>query len=211
MRIAAVSQVEMTVDPVRASAQILWKTTRLQAICLVAASIAGMLGVIYPVFLIGADAAASPQVINTIAEHLGSTLLLCAGVTIGLLLLAVPLRAGLARLGGAGTVRLVDGRVHVARNGLLSGEQWSAPMSEFCGVTHHIRATLSGARHEIILVHPEPSKDVLLNLASRHPQEGSAFYADLLGVPEIAPRTLYLRRRPAPPASCTAISSARAA
>lgn len=211
MRIAAVSHVEMTVDPVRASAEILWKTTRLQAIGLVAISVAGMCGLIYPVLLIGVDATASPQVVQAIADRIGSTLLLASGVIIGLVMLYFPLRAGLARLGGAGTARLIDGSVQVERQGLLGREQWTAQLKDFCGVTHHIRATLSGPRHEIILVHPEPNRDVLLNLAPRHPQEGAAYYADLLGLQEVQPRTLYQRRRPAPTPPSTSQVTARAA
>jgi hypothetical protein len=198
MRIAAVSHVEMTVDPVRSSAEILWKTTRLQALLLVTASIAGMAGLIYPIFLIGADAATSPQVMETMGLHIGSTILLTAGVLLGLLVLYFPLRAGLARLGGAGKAKLIDGHVQVERQGIMSREQWTVPLTEYCGVTHHIRATLSGPRHEIILVHPEPNRDVLLNLAARHPQEGATYYAELLGLQEVQPRTLYQRRRPVP-------------
>lgn len=198
MRIAAVSQVEMTVDPAQASAKILWKTTRFQAYCLIATSVAGMVGLLYPVLLIGADAIAHPQVVQTIAEHAGATTLLMTGIILGLTLLYFPLRSGLARLGGAGVVRLQDGQVHVERQGLLGRQQWSAPLKAYCGVTHHIRATLSGPRHEIILVHPDPAKDVLLNLAPRHPQEGAAYYGELLGLPEVQPRTLYQRQRTAP-------------
>lgn len=198
MRIAAVSHVEMTVDQTQASAKIQLKTTWLQAVLLIGVSLTGMACLIYPLALIAHDAVVNPQVVHPIAENLGSTLLLGAGFLVGLALLTVPLRFGIARLGAAATVQLANGLVQVQRQGVLGLQTWAAPLSQYCGVTHHIRATLSGPRHEIILVHTEPAKDVLLSLGHRHPQEGAAYYADLLGVGEVQPRTLYQRRRAAP-------------
>jgi hypothetical protein len=198
MRIAAISGVEMTVDPVRASAEFSLSTRKLQAGLLVGMSLGAMLGLLLPVGLIATDALANPAVLNSLAEHPGSAALLSAGIILGLGLLTFPLRAGLARLSSSGRVEMADGQVKVERTGLFARERWSAPLSEFCGVTHHIRATLSGPRHEIILVHPEPEKDVLLHLTSRHPQEGADYYARLLGLPELPPRHLYNKRRSPP-------------
>ncbi len=198
MRIAAVSKVDMTVDPVRASAVFNMSTRKLQAGLLVALSLGGMLGLLLPLGLIAFDAISNPQVIHSLVEHPGSAALLAAGVMVGIALLAFPLRSGLARLSSSGRVEMADGMVHVERRGLLAPERWSAPLAQFCGVTHHIRATLSGPRHEIILVHPQRSKDVLLHVAHRHPPEGADHYARLLGLPELQPRELYNRHRRAP-------------
>lgn len=198
MRIAAVSKVDMTVDPVRASAEFNMSTRKLQAGLLVGLSLGGILGLLLPVGLIAVGAISNPQVINSLMEHPGSAALLAAGVLVGIALLTFPLRAGLARLSSSGRVEMADGMVNVERRGLVALERWSAPLAQFCGVTHHIRATLSGPRHEIILVHPERDKDVLLHLAHRHPPEGAEYYARLLGLPELQPRELYNRHRRAP-------------
>lgn len=198
MRIAAVSRVDMTVDPVRASADFRMQTNKLHAGMLVGLSLGAIAGLLFPVTLIAADAVSGGQVIHTLGEHLGSTLLLAVGIALGVVMMIFPLRAGLARLGGATTVKMADGMVSVERSGLFGAERWSEPLSNFCGVTHHIRATLSGARHEIILVHPQPGKDILLHLANRHPQEGADYYAGLLGLAEMQPKELYARRRSAP-------------
>ena len=211
MRIAAFSHVEMTVDPARASAEIVLKTPVVQAVLLITFSVLGMFALLAPLGLIAADASTNPQVVHTLGANAGSTLLLVAGVALGLVLMSFPLRAGLARLGGNTTVRLADGQVSVERQGVLSPQKWSVPLNQFCGVTHHIRATLSGARHEIILVHPDPAKDVLLNLGSRHPQDGADHFAYLLGMSELQPRTLYQRRRTAAPAAAKPPLQAQAA
>ena len=199
MRIAAVSRVDMTVDQINASAEFNLSTNKLQAILLVALALGAMAGLLLPIAWIALDAASNPQVIHTLAEHPGSSAMLSVGILVGLVLLTYPLRAGLAGLGGATRVQMADGMVTVVRRGLLREQRWSEPLAQFCGVTHHIRATLSGARHEIILVHQDPAKDVLVHLASRHPQDDAVYYARLLSLPELQPRELYNRRRSAPP------------
>jgi hypothetical protein len=201
MHIAAVSRVDMTVDPVRASAEFRMSTNKLHASILVTLVLAAMIGLLLPLAMIAFGAASNPQVLNSIAEHPGSAALLLTGVAIAFALLLVPLRAGLARLGGNTRVEMADGVVTVERQGLIGTERWHAPLAEFCGVTHHIRATLSGPRHEIVLLHTEPGKDVLLHLASRHPQEDADHFARLLGLAELQPRELYNRRRSAPAAN----------
>lgn len=205
MRIAAVSNVDMTVDPVRASAEFSMSTKKLQAGLLLGLAIGGMLGLLLPVGMIAFDAFSNPQLVNSLWEHPGSAALLLAGVVLGIALLTFPLRAGIARLTSAGRVEMADGMVTVERRGIVGTERWSVPLAQYCGVTHHIRATLSGPRHEIILIHPEPDKDVLLHLAGRHPQEGADYYARLLGLPEMPPRELYHRHRRAPQPVPTAV------
>ncbi len=197
MRIAAVASVDMNVDTHRASAEFTMRSNMLQAVTLLALALGGMAALISPVLIIAIDALQNPHVVHTIIEHPGSSLLLGLGILVGMALLSFPLRAGLARLGGNATVKMADGIVSFEGSGLINGGRWKAPLAQFCGVTHHIRATLSGPRHEIVLVHPDPAKDVLLHVASRHPKEDAVYYADLLGLGQLQPRTLYTRHRTA--------------
>src|SRR5262245_49475061 len=199
MRSAAVSRVATSVAPSLSSVEFRLFTTRLQAWLLIGFSLAAMAVLMLPIVLIAVDGLTNPHVINTVAEHPGSTALLAAGLFIGFGLLLFPLRSGLVRLGGQTTIRVADGMVAVERRGVLRRRSWSAPLAQFCGVTHHIRATLSGPRHEIILVHPDPAKDLLLHVASRHPQDGADHYAEFLGLAELQPRALYSRRRAGDP------------
>jgi hypothetical protein len=96
-------------------------------------------------------------------------------------------------------VRLSADWVTVETAGLGVSHRWQAPVAQFAGVTHHIRATLSGARHEIILVHPSRDKDVLLAISARPPAQGVDHYAGLLGIGVVPASVLYGRRaiRPA--------------
>ena len=54
-----------------------------------------------------------------------------------------------------------------------------------------MRASLSGTRHELILVHPERDKCVLLSVAPRTTQAEVDRVATLLGHKEIPPSELY--------------------
>ena len=65
------------------------------------------------------------------------------------------------------------------------------PLASFAGVAHHVRASLSGTRHELILVHPDREKSVLLSLAAKVAQAEVDRVAALLGHKEISPGVLY--------------------
>lgn len=151
-------------------------------------------GITAPLYLLAAHAATAPAGLATFAERSGSMTVLLSGLALATGLLTVPLRAGLARLARSAAITLSRDRVDVVERGPLGTCRWGAPTASFIGVTHHLRATVSGPRHEIILVHPEPGKDVLLALSSRPPADGPDHYARLLGLQVIAPRELYGRR-----------------
>ena len=215
MRIAAVDSVDLQIDQARASADFTMKSSKLHAFMLITLGVGGMLCLLAPLALIALDSLANPQVLHTLSENLGSTALIASGVILAAAMLIYPLRAGLRRLSGDATVRMADGIVHFHRQGLTGPETWRTPLAQFCGVTHHIRATLSGPRHEIILVHTDPDKDILLHVSPRHPKEDAQHFAELLGLSQLQPRTLYSRRRSRPadatPANETVELQARAA
>ena len=73
---------------------------------------------------------------------------------------------------------------------------WSEPLSAYAGVAHHVRASLSGTRHELILVHPEREKSVLLSVAPRTTQAEVNRVINLLGSFEIPPSALYRFKAP---------------
>ena len=106
-----------------------------------------------------------------------------------------PLRALFWRVGRQRRVTFHAGQVQVHDQSLLGETQWSAPFSSFLGVAHHVRATLSGAHHELFLVHPDPSRTILLHTADEIPQSTINHYAHLVALPELASRELY--RQPA--------------
>lgn len=124
-----------------------------------------------------------------------ATLQLGLGFLVLLAVMALALSRALAGIGRRRTIDIADGVVRVSDRTLLRRRQWSAPLAEFIGLTHHIRATLSGARHELILVHPERSRSLLLHIAPRLTRSEVAATAAALGVAEVDPAALYRRNR----------------
>jgi hypothetical protein len=92
---------------------------------------------------------------------------------------------------GYGVVAVVERRFGFKR-------RWTAPVSEFLGLAHNVRASLSGSRHELVLVHPDPEHNVLLQLAPSMPQPHIDRVAILLGVSEIPARALVGQTAPRP-------------
>ena len=106
-------------------------------------------------------------------------------------LVTLPTRRLIARLATRRTVEIVDGLVTVTEGGHFRTWSWSAPLSSFMGVAHHVRASLSGTRHELILVHPVRGRSVLLSVAPRTSQGEVDRVAALLGHKEIPSSELY--------------------
>ena len=68
---------------------------------------------------------------------------------------------------------------------------WSEPLAQYAGVAHRVRASLSGLRHELILVHRKPSRSILLDVSQRIAAEDAARVANLLGLAEISSREAF--------------------
>jgi hypothetical protein len=119
--------------------------------------------VIVPVGLVLAFA--GHEVGEAVVHHpLGATIL-GAGLTAWLALFLVPAKRIIQRFGHRRRVIIACERVTVADESLFGARHWSAPLAEFRGIAHHVRATLSGVRHELILVHPSRNRAVVLHSA----------------------------------------------
>lgn len=137
-----------------------------------------------------------PEGLNLLADKPAAMLKLGLAVSLTLAVAWLPIRALFWRIGRQRTVAFHATQVHVCDQGLLGKTNWSAPFSAFRGVVHHVRATLSGAHHELFLVHPDPARTILLHTASEIPQSTINHYSSLVALPELAPRELY-RQQPA--------------
>lgn len=116
--------------------------------------------------------------------------ILCA-IAVLIFLAVLPTKRLIDRLGMTRDVEIANGVVKVTEVGHFQSWSWSAPLASYAGVTHHVRASLSGTRHEIILVHPEREKSILLCVAPRTSQGEVDRVAALLGQTQIPPSELY--------------------
>lgn len=140
------------------------------------------------------DAAITPGVRAVVAEHPALGLEVATALAFWTYLLALPLKRPFDRLAARRTIFIDAETVAVCETGHFRCRTWTAPRSAFSGLTHHVRASLSGTRHELILVHPDREKSVLLAVADRMTQGEVDRVAALLEQKEIPPGELYRMR-----------------
>lgn len=132
-----------------------------------------------------------PDARSVLAARPGSVIQLALGLIVWSLLLGWPLKRLVDGWCARRLVSIDHGTVTVTDRNLWSERAWRAPVASYCGIAHHIRASVSGIRHELILVHPDRRRSVLLAVAARLSQEEIDRATALLGRPEIPSRTLY--------------------
>ncbi len=133
----------------------------------------------------------SPAVRTLIGQHPVQTLEIFFAVAFLIFLIGLPAKRLVDRLASTRTVNISNGTVTVTEGGYFHNWTWSAPLASYNGVAHHVRASLSGARHELILVHPVWEKSILLSVAPRTLQSEVERVASLLGHKQIPPAELY--------------------
>ena len=133
----------------------------------------------------------APDARAVVEQHPALGLEILAAISIVIYLLALPTSRLLARLSRTRTVEITDGFVRVTEGGHFRSCAWIEPLASFTGVVHHVRASLSGTRHELILVHPTRAMSVLLSVAPRTTQSEVDRVATLLGHKELPPSELY--------------------
>ncbi len=149
---------------------------------------------IVPVTLVIAHASdASGTPLSALSERPLSVAQIVVGVAVWCALFLLPVRNIVMRLGARRTVTIADGTVAVCDTSPFGSTSWSAPLATYCGIAHHVRASLSGLRHELILVHEDPAKNVLVAVADRIPQSTLDRAKALLGLPEVPAKALYVR------------------
>lgn len=145
--------------------------------------------VIVPVGLVLAFA--GHEVRDAVAHHPLAAMILGAGLIAWVALFLVPAKRIIQRFGNCRRVTIAHERVTVADDSLFGARHWSAPLAEFRGIAHHIRSTLSGLRHELILVHPARSRSVVLHSAQTIGQATIDRATTLLRLQQIPAHELY--------------------
>ncbi|MGD9830219.1 MAG: hypothetical protein AB7E70_05085 [Hyphomicrobiaceae bacterium] len=100
------------------------------------------------------------------------------------------------RVGRSRILEIRAGHIEVQDRSLFGQRSWQSPVASFTGIAHHMRATLSGTRHEIVLVSPDPNRSLLLFAGERVSQDTMQRYARLLDLPVVPAKILYPAFRP---------------
>lgn len=133
----------------------------------------------------------APAARAVLAQHPVLGLEILTAIAFWAYLLGLPLKRLFDRLAVSRTIAIDKATVMVTEGGHFRSWTWSEPLGSFAGVAHHVRASLSGTRHELILVHSDREKSVLLSLADSMSQSEVDRVAGLLGHKEIPPSALY--------------------
>ncbi len=164
------------------------KSSRASAAIMLLLLVPAVLMVLVPVGLLAAFAAPA---LWAAAEHPVAAAQVILGLGVWTLLFVVPAKRIVQRFGAGREVRIEQGVVAVRERGLFGSRSWTAPLSDFRGIAHHVRSTLSGVRHELVLVHGDRAKSVLLHAGDPLSQASIDGAAALLGLPHVPAGTLY--------------------
>ncbi len=146
-----------------------------------------------PLSLVIANAASDGAPFDAISERPLSVVQIILGLVIWCGIFLFPIRDIVIRMGSRREVSIDQGNIEVADRTPFGQSSWSAPVASYAGIAHHVRTSLSGVRHELILVHPDAAKNVLIAVADRIPQTTLDRAKALLGLPEVPARALYDR------------------
>jgi hypothetical protein len=149
-----------------------------------------------PFVLVGSLAAFEPEMFANVQMSWIAGVQLGIAFCAALGLTAFAMRRVAMAWGRTATVEIGYGVVAVVEKKFGIKRRWTAPVSDYLGLVHNVRASLSGSRHELVLVHPDPAFNVMLQLAPSLPQPHIDRVAILLGVSEIPARILVGQQAP---------------
>lgn len=149
----------------------------------------------------------APEGRNLASEQPGSVLQLGFGLAMWTVLLGWPARRLTHQLASRRNVTLTTRDVIIEDHGLFGRRTWTAATASYIGVAHHVRASLSGVRHELVLLHDDPRHTLLLAIAPRFAQSEIDRVCHLLGTTEVPARLLYERSVPTTTKTIPAFSS----
>ncbi|MEO1544778.1 MAG: hypothetical protein AAFR75_12275 [Pseudomonadota bacterium] len=153
-------------QPTALPIQIDQRPSRASAVLFLALLVPAILIMLVPVLTIGAAAIADPSARDALVAKPWMALQATVGLLLWLGLWLIPLRGFWARLTRGRRIEIADcGRVNVTETGLLGGRRWTGHLQDFDGVSHRVRSSLSGTRHELSLEQQNRSKSLLLQIA----------------------------------------------
>jgi hypothetical protein len=190
MRVAIFDRVEPPV-PSELPLRLTETCSRRSAMALLILTIPAVFAAMLASLMLILEALVIPGPRAILAQHPVLGLEILTGIAFWAYLLGLPLKRLVDRLAATRTILIDETTVTVTESGHFREQTWSVPRSDFAGIAHHVRASVSGTRHELILVHPEREKSLLLSLAPRMSQGDVDRVTALLACGEIPPSALY--------------------
>lgn len=159
-----------------------------------AAASAIMLPIFGGMFLLTSEAMSKPDAVSRALAQPFAAIQIVAGILMLSALLLVPVRRLVAGIGRAAIVEIDGNMVRVAEKAFLTARQFREPLDAYRGIAHRIRTSVSGIHHELVLVHPDARRDVIMVLDGMEPVMTPAAMIARLGLPEIMAGDIARRR-----------------
>jgi len=191
MRLASVETVLPSGIPTELPARSVQTTSQTAALFKLAIMLPAATALLIPYLLMAERLASSEAFRQALNDRPVAALQLAIGLAFWTLLFGWPLKHLAESFARMRSVKISRGVVDVTDTSLLDLHAWSAPINEFLGLAHNIRSSLSGVRHELVLVHPDRSMNVLLAIAPNFSQTQIKDLCALLDCPEVSSRELY--------------------
>lgn len=174
-----------------------------------------LLALLAPFVLVAQHLVLDPAARAVVVERPQALVQIVLGLGFCGVLFGWPLVHFARRLGQARSIAVDERAVAVTERKFGRARSWSEPLSGYAGLSHNIRSSLAGVSHELVLVHPDPARSVLVATRARLSETDVAFAAQVLNVAEIpsrhAARLPFRRGLPAHVAAQTLPGLARAA
>jgi hypothetical protein len=143
--------------------------------------------VVVPVGLVAASAADVPSLVQ---EHPAATVQITLGALLWAVLFLTPMLGIIRRFGSRRRLEIADGMVMLRETSLFRSRTTRKALNEFDGVCHAVRTSLSGVRHQLLLVDRASRRHIAFHAADRIGRETIERAVALLGLPEIAAKDL---------------------
>ena len=167
------------------------KIGRAIATTLIALPIAGLAASL--VSVAAAAVLTDPAPLSLLIDKPAAALGLLSGIAVTAALIAHPVISALSRIGRHQTVEISTHSVSTTEVSPFGTATWVEPLANYAGLAHHIRTSLSGVRHEIVLVHREPARSVLLAETPRLLQSELDSMAKALRLPIVPASMIYAK------------------
>ena len=149
--------------------------------------------VVAPQLALASYALASPSIRQAILEQPVVVFQLAIALAFWISLFAWLLKSLVARATQSRNVEITSEFVAVNEVRAFRSSQWFEPLGHYRGIAHHIRSSLAGTRHELVLVNPDARRSVLLRASDCISDAEISQMCRLLRLPQISPATLYRR------------------
>jgi hypothetical protein len=211
MRIASIDRVEPTPLPAALPLHLEHEASAAAPILKLLVLIPVTLVLLVPFAMLAKSVAADGAVRALLASKPASLAQIGLALAAWAVMLVWPVKRLVDGLTQSRSVEIVPGLVAITDRGLLRTRTRLVRLDAYAGVIHHVRASLSGLRHELILAHPDRKSSILLAISDRIGPDEIERVSALLGHREVPSRTIYTLRRPVAVPAAPAEGMARAA